>query len=149
MQNRDAFQIAILYPTFALALLVFIVWAVMNFQRFEHLFPNPPSAESLAQDDIALSYPTPASANFRGLCELPVLYFALVPLLLLTKETNQLQVALAWVFVVLRIAQSFIHIRTTKWGASGTAMLFSTIGLAAMWVAFFIDILHAPAPQIG
>ena len=140
----------ILWPTFALALLIFMVFVTMHAWRFVHFYRTKPSKQDLAQSDAALSYPTSASANFHALCQLPMLYFALVPLLMLTHQGDWLlQVVLAWSFVVLRFVQSFIHLCTKKWGASGAAMLISTIVLAAMWIAFFIGMLRAATPQIG
>lgn len=135
--------LAILWPTFALVLLIFTVWVMMSAQRAVHYYRNRPDKGDLARGDTALSHPTPLSANFRALFQLPVLYFALVPLLLLTHRAGHLEVALAWIFVALRAVQSLLHIGTKKWGASGAAILFSNIALVIMWIAFFVDMLQA------
>lgn len=137
---------AILWPTFALVLLIFVVWAVLFVQRFGHMRRNPPGADDLASGAAALRYFAPvemAANNLRNLFEMPVLYFALVPLLLVTHRADHLQVILAWAFVVLRALHSVIHIGPKRVPARFLAYLASCLVLAAMWVVFFVDMLHA------
>lgn len=133
----------ILWPTFALVLLIFAVWVAMVAERLGHFRGNWPKREDVAEGDDALSFASTSGKNFRALFELPVLYFALVPLLLLTNQGSRLQALLAWTFVTMRTLQSFVHIRSTKWGVSGAALLLSNIVLASMWIVFFVDMVFA------
>jgi hypothetical protein len=137
---------AILWPTFALVLLIFIVWAVLFVQRFGHMRRNPPGADDLAGGAAALRTFAPvemAANTLRNLFEMPVLYFALVPLLLVTRHADHLQVILAWTFVVLRAVHSVIHIGPKRVPARFLVSLASCLVLAAMWIVFFVDMLHA------
>ena len=137
---------AILWPTFALVLLIFVVWCVLFVQRFRHMRRNPPTEADLATGDGALRYFQPvemAANNLRNLFEMPVLYLALVPLLLITHHGNHLQAVLAWVFVGLRVIHSFIHIGPKKVPARFMVYFASCVMLAAMWIGFFVDMLHA------
>lgn len=137
---------AMLWPTFALVLLIFVVWSVMFYQRFRHMRRNPPTGADLATGEAALRYFQPvemAANNLRNLFEMPVLYFALVPLLLVTRHGDHTQAILAWVFVVLRVIHSFIHIGPNRVPARFMVYFASCLVLAAMWLGFFVDMLHA------
>jgi hypothetical protein len=134
----------IFWPTFVLVGLVFAVWLTMFVQRTGHMKRNPPTAEDFATGAAARRYFEPvemAANNFSNLFELPVLYFALVPLLILTGSTNGLQVLLAWGFVLLRIGHSVIHIGPKNVQARFIVYLLSTMLLVAMWLGFFIDMV--------
>jgi len=136
---------SILWPTFALAALVFIVWTVMIAHRIGgHWHDRPQPEDVAARGEAALPYSVGASANnFHRLFEIPMLYFALVPLLLITHQAGHFQVVMAWLFVLLRVLQSLVHIMTKKVSASGAMFLASTIVLLAMWVGFFVTLSTA------
>ena len=138
--------ISILWPTFALVALAFVVFAVMFAKRFGHIRANPPRADDLASGEAALRYFAPVEMpanNFRNLFEMPVLYFALVPLLLITNQDSVAQVALAWVYVALRYLHSFIHIGPKKVPVRAMLFVLSAVVLSAMWIGFAIDIASA------
>jgi len=139
--------LGILWPTFALVALIFIVWFVLFVQRFGHMRRNPPRTEDIATGEAAMRYFTPvemSANNLRNLFEMPVLYLALVPLLLITHHANHLQVLLAWIFVALRALHSFIHIGPKKVMPRLMVYLASCIVLSAMWIGFAIDMLSVP-----
>src|SRR6185369_7033527 len=124
--------------------LIFTVWFILFVQRIGHMRRNPPRAEDIATGEAAMRYFTPVEMpanNLRNLFEMPVLYFALVPLLLITHHANHLQVLLAWIFVVLRALHSFIHIGPKKVMPRFMIYLASCITLSAMWIGFAIDML--------
>lgn len=136
----------ILWPTFALVALVFVVWLALVFARMGHLKRTPPTRETFASGRAALDYFTPVELpanNLANLFELPVLYFALVPLLILTTHATGLQVALAWAFVILRAIHSWIHIVTKNVRARFMVYLASVAVLMVMWLGFFLDMLAA------
>ena len=133
----------ILWPTFALVALIYGVWFVMYVARFRHLKANPPGPEDFASGSRALAYFEPVEMpanNLRNLFEMPVLYFALVPLLLLTHHANLIQVALAWGYVVLRAVHSFIHIGPKRVMPRFVVYLLSCAVLSAMWIGFAVDL---------
>ena len=79
--------------------------------------------------------------NLANLFEMPVLYFALVPILLQTGSANRLQVTLAWIFVALRLLHSLIHIGPNTIRTRFRIYLASCITLAAMWLGFLADLV--------
>ncbi len=138
----------ILWPTFVLVALIFIVWFVLFFQRMAHMKRTPPRAGDFDDGESALRYFRPVEMpanNLANLFEMPVLYFALVPLLIITTNANYIQVALAWAFVVTRALHSYIHIGPKKVPLRFLAYLLSVIVLMAMWIGFFVDIAMAAA----
>ncbi len=144
IRGNTVVLVNIFWPTFALVGLVFAVWMTLFVQRFALMKRNPPSATDFADGDAALRYFRPVEMpanNLANLFELPVLYFALVPLLLITGSTNGFQVLLAWAFVLLRMGHSVIHIGPKKVQARFIVYLLSTIVLFAMWIGFFVDMV--------
>ena len=136
----------ILWPTFALVALIFTVWIVLFVARSGHMRRHPPTAESFADGEAAMRYFRPVEMpanNLANLFEMPVLYFALVPLLLITRHGDHLQVALAWTFVGLRALHSAIHLGPNKIIPRFAAYLGSCIVLSAMWIGFAIDMFGA------
>ena len=136
----------ILWPTFALVALIFTVWLVMFVQRYRHIQASPPKAEDFATGAAAMRYFEPiemAANNLRNLFEMPVLYFALVPLLMITRQASLAQIVLAWLFVIARAIHSFIHVGPNTVQQRARAYIVSTAVLLAMWIGFFIDMVAA------
>ena len=137
---------AILWPTFVLVALVYVVWFVMYVRRIGLMKRQPPNADDFATSESSLRYFQPVDMpanNLRNLFEMPVLYFALVPLLLIVHMANHIQVTLAWAYVVLRIVHSLIHAASGPMMARFAAYALSCAVLAAMWIGFAVDIAAA------
>lgn len=137
----------ILWPTFALVALIFVVWFVMYVQRFALIRRNPPTDADFATGEAARRYFQPAEMpanNFINLFEMPVLFFALVPLLLITHHAGHVQVILAWAFVILRALHSFVQIVVQRVPLRFLVYLASSAVLLAMWAGFFVDMLSVP-----
>ena len=103
---------AILWPTFLLVGLIFAVLFTLATKRFAHMRDNPPRRENFASSESMKAYFAPVASpanNLANLFEMPVLYFALVPLLLIFRHAGHIQVALAWAYVALRVAQPDPH----------------------------------------
>lgn len=136
----------ILWPTFALVALVFVVWFTLFVQRMAHLRRHPPRPEDFADGEAALRYFSPVEMpanNLANLFEMPVLYFALVPLLVIGGQATPAQGALAWLYVLLRATHSFIHIGPKAVRPRFLVYLASCAVLMAMWIGFFFDMVVA------
>lgn len=137
---------AILWPTFALVALIFVVWFWLLFARMGHVRRTPPRADTFATGESSLRYFEPVELpanNLRNLFEMPVLFFALVPLLLITRHADHLQVLLAWGFVILRALHTVIHIAVRKVHIRAPVYWLSCAALMAMWIGFAVDMIHA------
>ena len=79
-------------------------------QRTSHLRRGEVKA-----DDIALGEPgwpkktTQYGNAFKNQLELPVLFYVLIAFILITSVGDVLLLALAWVFVALRVIHAYIH----------------------------------------
>jgi hypothetical protein len=138
----------ILWPTFALVALITIIWFWLVLARMRHIRRNPPKATDFENGESALRYFQPVempSNNFSNLFEMPVLYFALVPLLLFTDQATNVQIMLAWAYVGLRALHSFIHIVVRKVVLRATVYWISSAVLIAMWIGFFVDLVSVAA----
>ena len=106
-------QTAILGPVFAMFALTFAVWVFMYVRRIRFI-----TAQDLQPDELqipgrlaALSPPgvSNPSDNLQNLFEIPVLFYALALVLLVTARVDGLHVVAAWVFVVFRVLHSAVH----------------------------------------
>lgn len=97
--------------------------------------------------DIALGQqawpeqPTKFANAYRNQFELPVLFYVLVILLMLTKVANLFDVVLAWLFVGSRLVHAYIHVTTNKVIHRFRAFVVGVCLLGAMWVLFAIRLL--------
>ncbi len=137
---------AILWPAFAMVALVFAVWFTLLWQRLRFIKRQPPTRADFASRTAMLGYFGPVARpaeNLANLFEMPVLFFALVPLLLITAHVNGAQVTLAWAFVVLRAAHSLVHLGANKVRSRYLVYFASVAALMAMWIGFFVDMVVA------
>ncbi len=133
---------AILWPTFALVALIFAVWLQVPLRRFGHIRAHPPTRADFASGEAAARYFAPVDLpadNLRNLFELPVLFFALVPLLLITRHAGTIELILAWTYVALRTAHTVIHTGSNRVAIRFRVHLASTAVLLAMWLGFAVD----------
>jgi hypothetical protein len=97
--------------------------------------------------DVALRQPNwPVRATEVGNAlhnelELPLLFYVLTILSILTRHADLLLVLLAWVFVVLRLVRAYIHVTDNNMARRGTVFLAGVIVLAVMWAIFIGRIL--------
>ena len=137
---------AILWPTFALVALTFVVLFWVFAARGGHMRRNPPTADDFASAEASTRYFQPVEMpanNLRNLFELPILYYALVALLIVTRQASHIQVTLAWGFVILRVAHSFAHLVLRRVPVRALAFWLSALLLLAMWIGFAVDVSRA------
>jgi hypothetical protein len=98
-------------------------------------------------DDIALREPnwpkrTTQIANaFSNQFELPVLFYVLTILAVVTRQAGVLFVVMAWVFVVLRVVQALVHVTSNIVRLRGSLFAAGAVVLAAMWAIFIVEVL--------
>jgi hypothetical protein len=101
----------------------------------------------LREEDIALRQPNwskPAlqvQYSFSNQFELPVLFYVLTILAYVTHHAGTLFVVLAWVFVIFRLCQAYVHVTNNKVRLRGIFFGISALALAIMWIVFIIQIL--------
>ncbi|WP_375461507.1 MAPEG family protein [uncultured Enterovirga sp.] len=136
---------SILLPVFVQVLLVFAIAVVMGQRRYEAV-----KANAVRYDDVILgqkSWPGPAQAAsnaFSNQFELPVLFFAIVPLAIVTRKADLLFVVLSWVFVLSRILHAGVYVTTNALPYRFGAFAVGALALLVMWIVFAVRILAAP-----
>lgn len=126
---------ALFLPVLAMAALTFVVWWRMYFIRIGEMRReriHPQSIASSAQAAARLQ-DTRAADNFRNLFELPVLFYAALAVAALSGQGGALVVALAWLFVALRVVHSAIHCTYNRVMHRFVAYLLGGLVLWALW----------------
>jgi len=97
--------------------------------------------------DVALREPnwpkreTQIANAYHNQLELPVLFYALTVLAIITRHADFLFVVLAWLFVLLRLAHAYIHVTSNHMGQRFAAFVAGAVVLAVMWGIFMLRIL--------
>ena len=106
-------QDAIFSPFFATVFLTFLVWVYMYIRRISFITSRKISTKDLAVPGALAQISPPEvsnpSDNLKNLFEIPVLFYALVLYLFVTKQVDTVYVNAAWVFVVFRALHSAVH----------------------------------------
>lgn len=126
----------------ALVLLTFAVGLRLLFVRSQEMREKRvhPQAASNSLQMAARLQNVQAADNFRNLCEVPVLFYALVATALALGHTPGWLIAGAWLFVLLRVVHSAIHCGYNRvmhrFAAFGTSFLV----LVGLWVGLIVSV---------
>lgn len=106
-------QSAIFGPFFATIFLTLAVWMYMYIRRIAFISGNRLGQAELAKPGALARLSPPAIANpsdnLKNLFEIPVLFYALVLYLFVTRQVDALYVGAGWVFVAFRALHSLVH----------------------------------------
>jgi len=106
-------QTAIFGPFFATMLLTLVVWIYMYIRRIDFITRSQLSPGQLSvPGELARLSPAAVSNpsdNLKNLFEIPVLFYALVLYLFVTRQVDGIYVGAAWVFVAFRVLHSAVH----------------------------------------
>ncbi|HYY83794.1 MAG TPA: MAPEG family protein [Beijerinckiaceae bacterium] len=133
---------AVLLPVFVQVGLTFFLLFWMGAVRLRAL-----KGREVRLGDIALRQPawperpTQISNAYDSQFQLPVLFYALVPLALITRKADLLFVVLSWIFVATRLAHAAIHTTSNNVQQRFMAFLAGAVVLLIMWIVFAAHIL--------
>src|SRR5215831_5397124 len=106
-------QAAIFGPFFAMMFLTLVVWLYMYIRRISFITGSGVNSQDLAVPGALAQISPPAvnnpSDNLKNLFEIPVLFYALVLYLFITKQVDAPYLDAAWVFVAFRVLHSAVH----------------------------------------
>ena len=137
---------AILLPVFAQVLLVALVAGLMARRRYAAVQANEVRRGEVMLGEKSWPPKAQAAANaFSNQFELPVLFFALVPLAIITRKADLLFVVLSWVFVLSRYVHAGVYVTSNALPFRFGAFLLGAAVLLLMWIVFAIRILSVPA----
>ncbi|NJN56340.1 MAG: hypothetical protein HC879_02010 [Leptolyngbyaceae cyanobacterium SL_5_9] len=106
-------QDAIFSPFFATVFLTLGIWVYMYIRRIRFITSLKTSFQTLAVPGRLAQISPPGvsnpSDNLKNLFEIPVLFYALVLYLFITKQVDIIYVNAAWIFVIFRVMHSVVH----------------------------------------
>ncbi|MBX9825801.1 MAG: MAPEG family protein [Xanthobacteraceae bacterium] len=133
---------AILAPLFVQVLLTFALMLGMMVLRGTALIRGKTRTESIAMRELNWPYRATLFANcFSNQFELPVLFYVLTTLAMVTKHADLLFVLLAWVFVAMRLLQALVHVTSNDVRFRGGFYGVGAIVLLVMWLIFIVKIM--------
>ena len=100
--------------------------------------------------DVALRQPIwpqrtmQAAYSFSNQFELPVLFYVLTILAWVTRHADLIFVVLAWIFVISRYLQAYVHVTSNQVRLRGAFFGVSALVLAIMWVIYIVEMLTSP-----
>lgn len=133
---------AILMPVFVQVALTFILLVWMGSRRIRAL-----GERSLRVGHIALgerNWPTPVlqiQNSFHNQFELPLLFYVLIALALVTHHVAAPLVVLSWLFVIARLVHAFIHTTSNDVPTRFWAYVAGMTVLIAMWLWFAASVI--------
>ncbi|HNV83161.1 MAG TPA: MAPEG family protein [Arenimonas sp.] len=135
---------AFFLPAFALVLLTFCVMIRMLTGRIAEMKANKIHPQSIATSAalIAKMPDTRASDNFRNLFETPVLFYAAMLFAQATSQAGQVLLALAWLYVVLRVVHSIIQCSYNKVMHRFYVFFTSVWVLLGIWVTLAVGYIR-------
>ena len=134
----------ILLPLFVEVLLTFAVMFGMMYCRTLTLHRGETRFEEIALRQP--NWPVRASQfaySFSNQFELPVLFYVLTILEIMTHHADLLFVPLAWSFVVLRWVHALVHVTNNNVRVRGAFYGIGAIILVIMWLIYIVRILLA------
>ena len=137
-------QDAIFSPFFATVFLTLLVWVYMYIRRISFITSRKISQQDLSVPGTLAQISPPnvsnPSDNLKNLFEIPVLFYALVLYLFITKQVDIVYVNAAWVFVVFRALHSAVHCTFNLIMLRFYLYLFAT--LAVWFIAIRAALIH-------
>ena len=132
-------QEAIFSPFFATMFLTLVVWVYMYIRRISFITSRKISPKDLAVPGALAQISPPnvsnPSDNFKNLFEIPVLFYALVLYLFVTKQVDTVYVNAAWLFVLFRALHSAVHCTFNLIMLRFYLYLFATLSIRTEFIA--------------
>lgn len=79
-----------------------------------------------------------AARHVRNLFEAPVLFYVIVVIAFATHQSGWLPVTLAWAYVLLRAAHSYVHLTSNRVPLRFRLFALSWVVLILLWLAVFL-----------
>ena len=132
----------ILAPLFVLVLLTFVLGFWVPFRSVPLLRRGEVRAQDV--DLRQLNWPRPVQQinnSYTSQFELPLLFYVLTILAIISKHADLLFVVMAWLFVLARLAHAYVHITSNNLNMRGPVFGIGALVLALMWLIFIVRIM--------
>ncbi|HXQ84978.1 MAG TPA: MAPEG family protein [Xanthobacteraceae bacterium] len=136
---------AILLPLFVEVILTFLLLFWLAPLRARDFSSGVTRPEAIALREPNWSKRTLQVAySFSNQFELPVLFYVLTILEYVTHLASVVFVVLAWVFVLFRYLQAYVHVTSNVVRLRGAFFGVSALVLAIMWTLYIVEVLTLP-----
>jgi hypothetical protein len=132
----------VLLPLFVQVILTFVLYCWMAYYRVTSI-----RSGVVHPRDVALRQPNwpprvlqIANAAHNQL-ELPLLFYVLTILSIMTRHADILFVVLSWIFVLSRLGHAYIHVTSNRITRRGGVFGIGLMVLIIMWLIFIVRIL--------
>lgn len=133
---------AILLPLFVEVALTFALLFCAGIARVKSVKSGETKVASIALGQP--NWPTKVQQlgnAYANQLQLPVLFYVLTILAIMTRQADLLFVVLAWLFVLSRLVHAYIHTGSNNVPQRFNAFLVGLFVLLAMWIIFAVRIL--------
>lgn len=132
----------IFIPMLGQVALTFIMMLFMAYKRFSAGFAGrlARGAYKVGESPDVPSDVRLPGRNFVNLFEMPVLFYVLCLALYMTRNVSETLLALAWIYVALRVVHSLIHVTYNKIMHRFFVYALSSFLLLTMWIMFAIEL---------
>lgn len=132
----------VLLPLFAEVILTFLLLIALAPLRTRDVQTGVTRPESIALREPNWSRRTlQIGYSYSNQFELPVLFYVLTTLAYFTHRAGVVFVALAWLFVIFRYLQAYVHVTSNKVRVRGSFFILSAVVLAIMWLFYMVEVL--------
>ncbi len=132
----------LLLPLFVQVLLTFCVMLGMMYYRTSSLQRGETRLERIALREP--NWPVRATQfaySFSNQFELPVLFYVLTILSIITHHADFVYWVLAWIFVLFRVLQAFVHVTNNNVRYRGGFYGIGALVLLVMWLIYIVRIV--------
>jgi hypothetical protein len=133
---------AVLLPLFVEVILTFALMLWMGALRGGDF-----RSGAVRSGDVALREPNwpkrtvQAANSFSNQFELPVLFYVLTILEWVTRRAGYVFVILAWIFVVCRVLQAYVHVTGNVYRLRSGFYAVGALVLMVMWALYIVEVL--------
>jgi hypothetical protein len=133
---------AVLLPLFVEVILTFVLMLRMGALRGADF-----RAGAVKAADVSLRQPswpvrtTQAANSFSNQFELPLLFYVLTILEWVTRHAGYVFVILAWIFVICRVLQAYVHVTSNNYRLRSTFYSVGALVLMIMWAIYIVEVL--------
>jgi hypothetical protein len=129
----------VLLPLFVQVLLTFAVMLGMMYHRTGALQRGDVQLERIAlREPNWPTRPTQFAYAFSNQFELPVLFYVLTILSIITHHADFIYWVLAWIFVAFRVLQAFVHVTNNNVRLRGAFYGVGALVLLVMWIIYIV-----------
>lgn len=131
----------ILLPVFVQVTLTFVVLLILAFRRFGAVRGGKLRGPVALREANWPDYTRQAEYNYQNQFELPVPFYVLMILLIITRQADMVLMMLAWIFVALRVVHAAIHLTSNDLKYRGPLFVVGAFVLMIMWGIYILRMI--------